>query len=84
MVANDDRLPEILETGIRHDFRGRREDFLEFAAFSRVLLLVHDPTGLPVDLSLAGTTVELEAIELATRQSFGWQTVPFPRRSTSP
>lgn len=78
MAVSDDRLKEVVASGARHGFFARREDALEFAESSRVLLLVHQPTGVPVDLSLAGTSLELEAIELATHQLVGDQHLPIP------
>lgn len=44
-------------------FTPRREDALQFAAKSRVLLLRHDATGVDVDLSIAAIAFEFELID---------------------
>lgn len=41
-----------------YGFSARSDDPLDFAAKTRVLPLVHDPTGLPCDLVLAGPGLE--------------------------
>ncbi|HVF34423.1 MAG TPA: nucleotidyl transferase AbiEii/AbiGii toxin family protein [Candidatus Saccharimonadia bacterium] len=46
-------------------FHPRIEEPLEFAARTRVLLLVHRPTAIPVDLVLAGAGIEEEFLARA-------------------
>jgi hypothetical protein len=60
VLLNDPR--EFLEVGAKHGFRGRIADPVAFARQSRVLLLRHEPTGIHVDISMAGLPFEEEAI----------------------
>ena len=55
-----------LAAGLRFGFSPRYADALVFAARRRVLLAVHDATGLTVDLSLGATPFEKESISRAT------------------
>jgi hypothetical protein len=50
----------------RHGIVGRIPDALEFARTRQVLLLRHDPTGTPLEVSLAWLPFEREALERAT------------------
>jgi predicted nucleotidyltransferase len=47
----------------------RVPDALDFARISRVLLLVHEPTGIEIDLSFAMLPFEKELIERAQERS---------------
>jgi hypothetical protein len=67
-----------LETGSKHGFVARIADPLGFAARSRVLLLRHEPTGIPVDISMAGLPFEEEAIRRAQVRSARGVPVPIP------
>jgi hypothetical protein len=55
-----------LAAGSRFGFSPRFPDAVAFAARRRVLLAVHDATGLTVDLSLGATPFEKESISRAT------------------
>jgi len=55
-----------LAAGSRFGFSARFPDALAFAARRRVLLAVHDATGLNIDLSLGATPFEEESISRAT------------------
>jgi hypothetical protein len=57
----------------------RIEDALAFAVRSRVLLLRHVPSGIDVDISLAGLPFEEEAIARAVPVKLGRISVPLPR-----
>jgi hypothetical protein len=48
----------LLAALLDHKFTARADNPLEFAERTRVLPLVHDPTGLPCDLVLAGPGLE--------------------------
>ena len=50
----------------RHGIVGRIPDTLDFARSRHVLLLRHDPTGTPLEVSLAWLPFEREALERAT------------------
>jgi|CXWL01.1.fsa_nt_gi hypothetical protein len=49
----------------------RIENALEFAARSQVLLLVHEPTGITLEISFAFTSFEREALARARMVDFG-------------
>lgn len=55
----------------RHSIVGRIPDTLEFARTRQVLLLRHDPTGTPLEVSLAWLPFEREALERATLEDIG-------------
>jgi predicted nucleotidyltransferase len=52
-------------------FKPRLEKPLEFAQRARVLLLIHVPTGVEVDVSFGALPFELEMIERAERRQVG-------------
>ncbi len=68
-LVDDDAWAQMLETGGRHGFEPRIADALEFARASRVLLLVHRPTGIELDLSFAALPFERELIERAVERT---------------
>jgi hypothetical protein len=53
---------EFVARGEAHGLEPRLSDALEFARRSRVLLMRHGPTGLDVDVTLAGLPFEEEAL----------------------
>lgn len=57
----------------------RIEDVEAFARESLVLLLRHDPTGVALDVSMAWTAFEHDAIEACTDAKFGAITAPMAR-----
>jgi predicted nucleotidyltransferase len=65
-LAQDSDLPRLLTLGLQRGVTPRTEDAVEFAKVSRVLLLRHEPSGIEIDLSLAGLPFEREVIERAT------------------
>ncbi len=68
-LVDDDAWAQVLEKGGRHGFEPRVADALEFARGSRVLLLVHRPTGIELDLSFAALPFERELIERAVEKT---------------
>jgi hypothetical protein len=54
-----------------HGIVPRIEHALEFARERQVLLLRHDPTGTPLEISLAWLQFEIDALARATVVSFG-------------
>lgn len=61
-----------------HGFLPRRPDAAEFAQRHYILLLEHAATGVPVDLSLAFTPFELEALSRAVRVTAAGIQTPIP------
>jgi hypothetical protein len=61
----------LLVTSASHRLVPRLHDTLEFARRHQVLLLQHEPTGIPVDLSLAWLPFERLALERAEAVDFG-------------
>lgn len=66
----------LLTTLRRHDIVGRIKDVESFAVQSQVLLLVHTPSGVPMDVSLAWLPFESDAIARAQTVSVGGIDVP--------
>ena len=58
-------LPRLLATLSRRGIVGRITDVEAFAAESQVLLLVHEPTGVPMDITLAWLPFERAALSRA-------------------
>jgi hypothetical protein len=68
--------PELLFVkSASHRLVPRIHDALEFARRHQVLLLHHEPTGIPVDLSLAWLPFERLALERAEPVDFGGVTI---------
>ena len=63
----------------RHRITGRIPDASEFARQHQVLLLEHEPTGTPLEVTLAWLPFEKEALGRAERVDFGGVTVPVAR-----
>ena len=59
-----------------HAVEPRIEGALEFARRSRVLLLRHAPTGVPIDISLGALPFEKEAIDRAVATKVGRFEIP--------
>lgn len=75
-LAEDSDLPRLLALGLHRGITPRTEDAVEFAKVSRVLLLRHEPSGIEIDLSLAGLPFEREIIERATERTIRGVTFP--------
>jgi hypothetical protein len=68
--------PELLLVkSASHSLVPRLQESLEFARRHQVLLLRHEPTGIPVDLSLAWLPFERVALERAEPVDFGGVTI---------
>ena len=78
-LADDGDVPRLLSLGREHGFEPRVADAVAFAKVSRVLLLKHEPSGIEIDLSLAGLPFEREVIERAVERSSGQLTISAPR-----
>lgn len=59
---DSDLLEDFLQLGVRHGFIPRHAGEAAFARRNRVLRLRHEPHGIEVDISLAGTAFEMEMI----------------------
>jgi hypothetical protein len=60
----------------RHDIKPRIDDAAAFARKNLVLLLRHEPTGVDLDVSLAWSAFEHDAIDTAVKTVFGRERVP--------
>lgn len=74
--ASLDKLFEVLQ---RHRMIQRIPGALDFARHRQVLLLVHEPTQTPLDVSLAWLPFEEEALERATTVEIGEVRLPVAR-----
>ncbi|MCK6480766.1 MAG: hypothetical protein L6R43_11660 [Planctomycetes bacterium] len=79
VLLEEARWGTFLEAGAGFGIGPRIGNPLEFAARSRVLLLVHGPTGIPLDGSLGLLPFERAAVKRRVRRRFGSVTVPLPR-----
>ena len=68
--------PTFLEKSREYSFQTRVSDPLDFAAKSRMLLLHHAPSAIDVDVSLANSGFESEALKRATIIKIGRLSVP--------
>lgn len=74
-------LQALLTSLAAHGLVARIRDAADFAREHQVLLLRHEPTGIPVDLSLAWLPFERVALERAQMVDFGGVAVRVGRRS---
>lgn len=74
--APDVELPALLRTLSKHGIIARIDDIEAFAAQSQVLLLVHKPSGVPMDVSLAWLPFERDALSRAETVSVGGVEIP--------
>jgi hypothetical protein len=65
-----------LDVLARHRLVPRIEDAAAFARERQVLLLRHEPTGTPIDLSLAWLPFEKDALDRASERDFGGARIP--------
>lgn len=72
----DVELLELFRTLAEQDIVPRVRDALEFARERQVLLLRHEPTGTPMEVSIAWLPFEREALENATPVQFAGVEVP--------
>ncbi len=79
VLVEEPRWRRFLEAGKPFGIRPRIRDALAFAGRSRVLLLVHEPTGVPLDCSLGLLPFEERAVRRRIRRRLGSLLVPLPR-----
>lgn len=77
--GNDASLDRLFSELERHHIVPRIEDARKFAEHRQVLLLVHQPTGTPLEVSIAWLPFEEEALQRASPVSFGGVEVPVAR-----
>jgi len=76
VVVQHSKWPTFVARAAQFGFTGRVPDVLEFASQSRMLLLQHEPSGVPVDVSLGALDFEEELIGRATIVKLGRLRVP--------
>ena len=76
ILLDESRWAEFLDKGEQFSFFPRLPDILEFAKQNRVLLLVHENSGVEVDISLGGILFEEEAINRANKTKVGKINLP--------
>lgn len=72
-------LDALFDTLERHDVVPRIADARDFARARDILLMRHQPSGTPVEISLAGLLFEREALERATFEDIAGIVVPVAR-----
>jgi len=78
ILLDEKRWETFLSAGARFGFTPRIADAAAFARKSRVFLVQHQPTGIDVDIALAGLPFEEEAIQQVKRRKIGKLTLPLP------
>lgn len=73
---DDEAWPAFIEALGSHGIEPRISDALEFARRSRVLLLRHAKSGVPIDISLGALPFEQEAIDRAVSTKVGKLEIP--------
>jgi predicted nucleotidyltransferase len=76
VVLDDSNWPAFIAPAAKFGFSARVPDVLEFARQTRMLLLLHDPSGVPLDVSLGCLAFEEELIERAQPVKLRRLTVP--------
>lgn len=78
IVIDDSEWGELVADASDFGLLGRIPNVLDFARESRVLLLQHDPTSVPVDVTLGALEFERELIERGRNVRLGRMQVPVP------
>jgi hypothetical protein len=74
--ATDTDVESIFRVLARHGIGPRIEEATEFARAHQVFLALHEPTGTPIDLSLAWLDFENEAIQSSSEIDYGEVRIP--------
>lgn len=77
-LPSHDAWPAFLLSGKSHGIVPRIQDALEFALSSRVLLLRHERSDVPIDLSMGALPFEEKAVLRAVPTNVGGLRVPLP------
>lgn len=78
ILLEERRWERFLSHGLRFGFAPRVKDALVFARRSRIFLIRHRPSGVDVDISLAGLPFEEESIAQVRWTKAGKLTLPLP------
>ncbi len=76
VVADQSRWPAFVASAAKFGFSGRIPHILDFARTSRMLLVQHDASGIPLDISLGALDFEVEVIRRAVFFKLGRLQVP--------
>lgn len=76
VLADDVGWEQFVESGAQYGFSPRIDDPIEFAHRTRVLLLHHEETEIPVDISLGALTFEVEIIQRRQLMNVGSLRLP--------
>jgi hypothetical protein len=76
VLLGDTNLETFLAAGASFGFTPRISEAAAFALKSRVLLLLHDPTRTPVDVSLGALPFEQESVDRASTVTVGGVSFP--------
>lgn len=79
MLVNEENLEAIFEAASIAGFETRAENPVAFALEHRMVLLRHRQERLDVDVSLAGTQFEIDAVYNADKHDLAGVMVPLPR-----
>ena len=77
-LEEDNRIPELIESASNSGFSPRIQEAEDFARQNRVLLLIHDQSRIPVDLSLGMLPFEQEVIQRSYIVQAGDLQLPMP------
>ena len=75
-LVDEGHWQDFISKSEEYGFETRRDDAVEFAYRTRVVLLRHRATGIDLDVTLAGLPFEREVVERAARLSVGGIEVP--------
>lgn len=78
VLDDDNRIPSLIESAGNAGFSLRIQEAEAFARKNRVLLLIHDQSKIPVDISLGLLPFEREVIERSSRITAGNLQLPLP------
>ena len=79
ILAEPETWERLVAAAQRHDLRPRVPDPIPFARLSRVLLMQHGASGVPVDVSLGVLPFERQAVANATSVQVHDTQIPVPR-----
>ena len=78
VLLEPEEWPAFLAAGQQFGFVARTEDALDFAGTSRVLLVMHQPSGLRIDVVLGAMPLEEEIVRGASKAEVAGVAVPLP------
>lgn len=78
-LLDEGHWPEFLIAGAEYGFMPRRDDVLDFARETQVLLMRHRESGIDADIIFGSLPFEQEAVARATWMDLGGVWAPLPR-----